>query len=266
MQELRRLPGSRVLARAIGLVRAGADGLLAIAIAPCCAACDGRLETALSSVVCDRCWGAIRRLSPPFCDGCGGPLPSWRPTSLERGRCARCRRRKRLVLRVTAVGEHEGALRAIIHAWKYGGRRSLGGELASLLVAAGKDVLASADAVVPVPLHPRRLRARGFNQADDLASRLALPIARVLRRNRHTRSQVDLPSAQRHANVRGAFVLARGWTRPSPVTRIVNRRLVLVDDVTTTGATLEACARVLRAAGAAEVSALTLARAVDRRR
>jgi ComF family protein len=266
MQELRRLPGWRVLAGALRLVRAGADGLLSIAIAPRCAACDRRLETALSSVVCDRCWGAIRRLSPPFCDGCGEPLPAWRATSLARGRCARCRRRKRPGLRVVAVGEHEGALRAIIHAWKYGGRRSLGGELAPLLVSAGKDVLANADAVVPVPLHPRRLRARGFNQADDLASRLALPVARVLRRSRHTRSQVDLPSARRHANVRGAFVLARGWTRPSPVARIVNRHLVLVDDVTTTGATLEACARVLREAGAAEVSALTLARAVDRRR
>jgi ComF family protein len=266
MQEPRGAARSRVLTAATGLLRAGADGLLTITIAPRCAACDSRLDTALSSVVCGRCWGGIRRLAPPFCDRCGGPLAAWRATSLERRTCARCRRRPGFVLRIAAAGEHEGALRAIIHAWKYGGRRTLGSDLAALLLRAGGDVLAGADAVVPVPLHPRRRRSRGFNQADDLASRLGLPVARVLRRRRPTPSQVDLPSARRHANVRGAFVLARAWAGPPPAARVAGRRLVLVDDVATTGATLEACARVLLDAGAGEVSALTLARAVDRRR
>jgi ComF family protein len=248
------------------LFRAGADGLLSVAIAPCCAACGDRLESALGSAVCPRCWTSVRRLSPPFCDRCGEPLATRRVSSLERGRCARCRRRARLVLHIASVGEYEGALRAIIHAWKYDGRRSLGGDLARMLGRAGRDVLAGADFVVPVPLHPWRRWSRGFNQAADLASRLDRPLLCALRRTRRTLSQVDLPSARRHTNVRGAFALVRGRPWRAMAGRVADRRLVLVDDVTTTGATLEACARVLMEAGALEVGALTLARTVDRRR
>jgi ComF family protein len=266
MQELPPRTRSRLLTGATRVVRAGLDGLLSVALAPCCAACGARLECALGSVVCDRCWTSIRRLSPPFCDRCGEPLATWRVTSVERGRCPRCRRQTRLVLRVAVVGEYEGTLRAIIHAWKYDGRRSLGSDLARLLRLAGAEILASAEAAVPVPLHPWRRYSRGFNQARDLASRLDVPVLDALRRTRHTSSQVDLPSARRHANVRGAFAVTPGWMLQSRTWRITGRRLVLVDDVTTTGATLEACARVLMAAGAAEVSALTLARTVDRRR
>ena len=113
--------------------------------------------------------------------------------------------------------------------------------------------------MVPVPLHRTRQRTRGFNQAAEIARRLPLPVAHALERVRATRSQTDLPAAQRHANVRGAFVLtARVDVRGAIV--------VLVDDVSTTGATLEACARVLTAAGAREVRALTVARVVSRPR
>lgn len=120
-------------------------------------------------------------------------------------------------------------------------------------------ILASADAVVPVPLHWRRQWRRGFNQADELARHLGLPIAHVLRRTRATASQADLPAARRHANVRDAFSMRR-WARVSGL------RLVLVDDVCTTGATLDACARVLRHAGAADVRAVTAARVVSKPR
>jgi ComF family protein len=265
MHELPRPAGTRIAVAATRFARAAVDGLLSVAIAPSCAACAARLETALASVVCRRCWTSIRRLSPPFCDRCGEPLPTWRLASLDAGRCARCRRRHRLVVPIAAVGEYEGALRSIVHAWKYDGRRSLGDELAALLRSAGAGVLADADGVVPVPLHPRRLWSRGFNQALDLAARLDRPLLSVLRRKRHTASQVDLPSARRHANVRGAFALAHDWTGRRPISRIRDRRLVLVDDVTTTGATLEECARVLMAGGAATVAAVTLARTVHRR-
>jgi ComF family protein len=146
-----------------------------------------------------------------------------------------------------------------VHALKYDGRRSLGRELAAMLRVSCAAILAGADAVVPVPLHRRRLRSRGFNQAAEIARHLDLPVWRALDRVRATPSQTDLPAARRHANVRNAFALAR---RPD----VRGRCVVLVDDVSTTGATLHACARVLREAGAREVRAVTAARVVSQPR
>jgi ComF family protein len=118
-------------------------------------------------------------------------------------------------------------------------------------------MLEGASICVPVPLHRARMHARGFNQAAELASHLGPPVAHALRRVRRTVSQTDLPAARRHANVRGAFAL-RGRVDVSDAV------VVLVDDVSTTGATLDACARTLLEAGAREVRALTAARAVAR--
>ena len=119
------------------------------------------------------------------------------------------------------------------------------------------SLFANAAAVVPVPLHMTRRHARGFNQASDLARHLGLPVIHALRRTRATAVQATLPAAQRHGNVRGAFETTR-----------VGRKLrglviVLVDDVSTTGATLEACARTLKDAGVKEARAVTAARAVS---
>jgi ComF family protein len=119
------------------------------------------------------------------------------------------------------------------------------------------SVLDGADVLVPVPLHSRRRRRRGFNQAEAIARSIGLPSRALLRRVRATPSQTDLPAARRHANVRGAFRLA--WRAD-----VTGLRVVLVDDVCTTGATLESCARVLRDAGAADVRAVTAARVVTR--
>jgi len=157
-----------------------------------------------------------------------------------------------------AIGSYEGALRAIVHALKYEGRRSLARPLAALMRERGAEVLAGSDCLVPVPLHPTRRRARGFNQALDLARHLGRPIRKALRRVRATPTQTGLPAAQRHRNVRDAFAMAPRTPLLSGAT------VVLVDDVSTTGATLEACARVLKAAGAREVRALLAARVVTR--
>jgi ComF family protein len=121
----------------------------------------------------------------------------------------------------------------------------------------GSDVLAGADLAVPVPLHWRRHWQRGFNQALELSRDLGLPVRQVLRRCRHTRSQADLSADERDANVRGAFRTTRG-------TRLAGLVIVLIDDVRTTGKTLEACANVVMAAGAREVRTLTAARVVTR--
>lgn len=129
-----------------------------------------------------------------------------------------------------------------------------------MLRTAGADVLAGADAVVPVPLHASRERSRGFNQAREIARHIGWPQMDILRRTRRTAVQADLPAARRHANVRGAFVIS------SSAASVDGLTLVLVDDVSTTGATLNACATALLAAGAKEVRALTAARAVARSR
>jgi ComF family protein len=235
-----------------------ADSLIAVLIAPRCAACNASLEYPTRSAVCARCWNAIVPLTPPFCRRCGDPLPSWRLISLDASRCPRCRRRASPVSSARAIGSYDGPLRAVLHALKYGRRPSLARPLARLMIASAGDLLIGVDLVVPVPLHGRRRRQRGFNQAEELVKHLGLEWRTVLRRTRATPSQTDLPAARRHANVKDAFALRRGE-------RVAGLTVLLVDDVSTTGATLNACAAVLRQSGAREVRALTVARVVSRR-
>jgi ComF family protein len=158
--------------------------------------------------------------------------------------------------RSRTAGAYEGALRSIVQALKYEGRRSLARPLAALMSERAGEVLAGTAAVVPVPLHHSRQRERGFNQAADLAGFLNPPTIWALRRTRATMTQAELPAARRHANVRGAFTATRH------AAGLRNRVVTLVDDVSTTGATLEACARELKAAGVREVRAITAARAL----
>jgi ComF family protein len=238
------------------MIRALVDGFLALVLAPACAACRHTLDSPVTDVVCDACWGSIRPLTPPFCAVCGDPLLSWRTRTPE-DRCRRCLSMPTPISRGRALGDYDGALRSILHALKYDGRRSIAPALGALMRAHGQSVLAGADCAVPVPLHWRRRWGRGFNQAADLAAGLGLPVVHALRRNRPTRSQTDLPADARHANVRRAFRLTRR-------TAIAGACVVLVDDVRTTGATLEACARVLIEGGAREVRTLTAARVVTR--
>ncbi|MGH9386838.1 MAG: ComF family protein [Vicinamibacterales bacterium] len=275
---------------------------------PPCAACGATLAHPLEGAVCDLCWAGIHRITPPVCHQCGDPLTSSLVSLVSGATCPRCRESERPVDQSRAIGPYEGRLRDIIHALKYDGRRSIAPRLAAMMLTVGEGLLRDADCVVPVPLHPRRQRARGFNQAEDLARGLGVAIHHLLKRVVATAPQVDLPAHERARNVRDAFTLngPRPW---SPVAgsrwpalqrrlpsvcrlsadaangrdgetslklpditesqggRCVERLVVvLVDDVTTTGATLEACARVLKAAGAREVRALTAARVVSGRR
>jgi ComF family protein len=212
---------------------AAADALVAILLAPSCAGCERPLDHPTRGPVCEACWSSVLPLPPAACDIRGGQ-----------------------VSRAGAAGAYDGALRAIVHAFKYDGRRSIAATLGAMMRERGHVVLAGAHAAVPVPLHPSRRRSRGFNQADDLARHLGLAVVHALRRIRATATQADLPAAKRHGNVYGAFVAA-------PTTQVLRGKIVvLVDDVSTTGATLESCARALKEAGVAEVRALTAARVV----
>lgn len=217
--------------------RTFANSLLSSLFEPPCAACAQVLRHPLDGAVCEQCWASVR-LAADLTEHPRGHAVDW----------------------ACAVDHYEGRLRDIIHALKYERRRSIAKRLGGLMRERGAALLDGADLVVPVPLHPRRERHRGFNQADDLARQLGLPVAPVLRRVRFTTSQIELPADARHQNVRDAFALIPDPRSPVPGV------VVLVDDVSTTGATLEACAKVLKRSGVREVRALTAARVVTGRR
>jgi ComF family protein len=209
------------------------NGVVAVALAPACGACGRVLDAPLAGPVCASCWAEVQPL--PHADAAAEPpVDAWQ-----------------------AAGEYDGALRDIVHALKYDRRRSLARPLGILLRERAAHLLADADLVVPVPLHPWRRLRRGFNQADDLARRLGPRVCRALWRIRATPPQTGLGAAERRANVRGAFRISPFV----PAARLRGARVVLVDDVRTTGATLRACATALKAAGAREVRAVTVARA-----
>jgi ComF family protein len=232
---------------------------------PRCASCDDRLGVAAVVRICKSCMGLIERIPEPICQVCGIPLQH--PENVRTERCRACGEspphfgRARAVARYRpGISEDGQVVPSIIRRHKYGRDQSLSRALAECLGGRlplnGNDY----DLVIPVPLHHRRLRWRGFNQA----ALFGLAIARkmgctldvtTLTRVRDTPPQTAQDSNQRRQNVRGAFAVKR----PN---RIANRRLLLVDDVMTTGATLDECARTLLAAGARTVDVLTLARAV----
>ena len=225
-----------------------ADGLLAVLLAPACAACDAPLSHPSRGPVCGACWDAIGRFTPPLCDHCGDPLPSWRVPSVAaagassaRGAAGAHRRSPE----AAPSAPYDGSLRAIVHAFKYDGGPSLARGLGRrVLRASAADLLARADIVVPVPLHRSRQPDAGLQPGAELARQLGVPVVEALSRSaRHHRRPTCLRRA-RHANV-AERVCARARKA------VDGLRIVLVDDVSTTGATLEACARVLRAAGAA---------------
>ena len=233
------------------------NALITALLAPACAVCGALLERPLCGCVCESCWRSVLPITPPVCDRCGDSTPR------SDGCCANCAGRSSVVTRARAIGEYEGTLREIIHALKYSGRVSLARPLAEQMRRRGQELLEDVDCVVPVPLHWRREYHRGFNQAREIALHLGPPVANALRRCRPTRPQIELAADRRRANVAGAFAARHSWFRGPDIRR---KTLLLIDDVSTTGATLESCATALRDLGASEVYALTAARVVTRRR
>jgi ComF family protein len=198
-----------------------------------------------------------------FCRVCQTPFVNAFPLD-EKGVCAACRQGLRGFDRAASFGLYEGSLRRLIHLYKYSGMKPLAGRLAECMERA-LAVDAGFDAVVAVPLHWRKQWNRGFNQSELLARHIAkrrgIPVLAALRRRRSTAVQAGLAIAGRRRNVAGAFTLRSGGKAEAA---LAGKRILLIDDVMTTGATASACASVLKRAGAKSVSLLTLAR-VDRR-
>lgn len=242
------------------MMRPIADALISAAFAPVCVSCAGVLEAPARSPACERCWQNLRRYAPPLCATCGAPIA-------RSDAAHECLSNDSAVSELRSLGPYEGVLRDLLHALKFDKRRSLARPLTALLRAADDGILRSVDALVPVPLHPWREWRRGFNQAVDLANALsggALPVWQALRRRRATAPQFELDAEARRENVRAAFTIA-GWTpwqRARWIRRVGGRTLLLVDDVTTTGATLEACADVLMLHGAQDVRAIAIGRVI----
>jgi len=263
------------------VVRTARD-LEALLLPAACLGCERALRAADEArALCDGCRARLRPIAPPLCGRCGQPRDRWdvvegrtptadgrqdmiavggrRPAASGLPSCAFCAAwPDALGWARSAVWLDDGPGRELTHALKYEGWLQAAAPMAAAIARAAGAELRRADALVPIPLGRTRRRERGHNQAAVLADALSRSLGRpatpgLLARRRETRSQTSLAPDERRRNVAGAFVAAA---------RCDGRRVVLVDDVLTTGATLTEAARTLEAAGATEVGAVTFARAL----
>ncbi|HYA07789.1 MAG TPA: ComF family protein [Xanthobacteraceae bacterium] len=238
-------------------VRAALRATLDLALPPLCPACR---EPVAGQGLCPACWSKLSFIARPYCERLGIPFvydPGPGILSMEAIADPPAYRRARAAVRFDEIS------RALVHALKYGDRLDLAPMMGRWICHAGRELLAEADALVAVPLHWRRLWARRFNQSAMLAAAISaesgVPVAAAaLKRVKPTAQQVGLSRTERAKNVQGAFRVPQ-----ESKAAVAGRRLILVDDVLTSGATVDACARALLRAGAANVDVLIFARVAE---
>lgn len=224
-----------------------------------CLSCGRVLLERRGHPFCSDCYSGIRFITAPLCPSCGIPFPA---EGSPDHTCSGCLLKEQTISSARSLGVYESILHDIIHSFKYGGNLTLGERLSRLMADHEYPSFRIRDysLIIPVPLHPRRLRQRGFNQsiilARELAKRHGIAMDfRSLRRIIDTDSQTGLKNEERRSNIKNAFNIR-------DPERIRGRNVLLVDDVYTTGSTLGECARALLKGGAETVGALTLARAI----
>ncbi len=221
------------------------DALLNTFFPAQCVLCEGAVTHWASGAICERCESALENPVPPFCCRCGLSAPGIRDL------CGGCRTGETRYDFGRSALTLDSGVRRLVHELKYNDRVSLARPLGRALNRTFSAHEFSATVAIPMPLHRRRERDRGYNQAELLASHLGIPVERrLLRRVRATESQTGLSRYQRKMNVRGAFECRHP----------VRGTVLLIDDVLTTGATIEEAARALRRSGAGRVEVLTLTR------
>jgi ComF family protein len=244
-----------IVPRAFGQLRRIGRALVDIVLPPRCLSCGGIVEE--PEALCGRCWGGIVFFAPPWCARCGLPFPH--PVG-DGAVCPDCARDKRNWDRARSVLRYDKMSRPLILGLKHADHTHAAGAFGRWMHRGGGEVLAGADLVMPVPLHWTRLARRRYNQSALLAYAIRAaggpPVAADwLVRHRRTPMQGHMGPGARERNVRGAFALRPGRD-------VDGKRLVLIDDVLTTGATVDECARILKRNGAQFVGVLTLARAL----
>lgn len=230
---------------------------------PACLGCRAELESHNQATFCDDCLSRVPFLRGPTCRKCSAPVPALVPSVAGREFCPRCAGIKLWFDDAIALGEYDGILRDWLLRMKDSSGQSLALGVAELIWRDHRDCLASGeyDVIVPVPMHWRRRLERSSNAASILAERIAehlrTPLAsELLRRTRHTRPQFSVPPSQRRANVRNAFAVRNGY-------HFNGARVLLVDDILTTGSTASAAARTLKRRGAASVTIVVAARTLS---
>lgn len=225
---------------------------------PLCHVCHSFIPDAGSLHICPSCYDQLKPLEHPLCTTCGIPFYGTGSDHL----CGECIKHPPSFEAARAAVAYAGPVCRLIHAFKYTHKVNLRRPLALLITHHQKDVASQyrSDLIIPVPLHVKRLRDRGFNQAillgEVLATQWRLPMERrALRRIRWTEPQINLTATERRENVKGAFAV-------HDPARVAGKRIILLDDVLTTGSTVAECAAVLKKAGAAEVLVVTVARAL----
>jgi ComF family protein len=223
-----------------------------------CELCRTLLEEPGEKVICRRCREKVRRCQAPFCPCCGRFFES----EVESHLCQACLEKEPALARHRSFSRYEGPVKEVILLFKYRGFKVLGNWLGDLLaenLGSEEDLWEGVDALIPVPLHPKKERKRGFNQAQVLAKRLAAHkslslLERRLIKVANVPAQTSLEAGERAKNVRGAFRIRKAKDLEGKI-------VLLVDDVYTTGSTLRECSLVLKKAGAKEVRAVTVAQA-----